>query len=322
MPARSVVLERLVKWNGETHADITPGEYTQLTGRAGRRGIDVEGHAVVLWQPGFDPRAVAGLAVDPHLSAALVASGRRTTWRSTWSASSAGDARAGAAGDVVRAVPGRPRVVGLARQVQRNEEALDGLPRGDDLPPRRLRRVRRAAPGAQGARGRAGPAGRRPAPGRGRGVAGGAEARRRHPGAGRAPGRRSPSSSTPAPAQPDPDGPRPLVLTAERQVKRLSPVDFPVAGRAAGPDADPQVVQPAQPAVPPRPRRRRCATAVPRRAARPAGAARRDGRRRRRDRPAARARSARTPATAATTARTTPAGPSGTTGCARETDER
>jgi ATP-dependent RNA helicase HelY len=62
MPARSVVIEKLSKWNGETHADITPGEYTQLTGRAGRRGIDVEGHGVVLWQQGFDPRAVAGLA--------------------------------------------------------------------------------------------------------------------------------------------------------------------------------------------------------------------------------------------------------------------
>ncbi|MBK8459355.1 MAG: DEAD/DEAH box helicase [Micropruina sp.] len=62
MPARSVVLEKLVKYNGEKHADITPGEYTQLTGRAGRRGIDIEGHAVVLWQPGMDPRAVAGLA--------------------------------------------------------------------------------------------------------------------------------------------------------------------------------------------------------------------------------------------------------------------
>jgi ATP-dependent RNA helicase HelY len=62
MPARAVVLEKLVKFNGETHADITPGEYTQLTGRAGRRGIDVEGHAVVLWQPGLDPRTVAGLA--------------------------------------------------------------------------------------------------------------------------------------------------------------------------------------------------------------------------------------------------------------------
>jgi ATP-dependent RNA helicase HelY len=62
MPAKSVVLERLVKWNGETHVDLTPGEYTQLTGRAGRRGIDIEGHAVVLWQPTLEPRLLAGLA--------------------------------------------------------------------------------------------------------------------------------------------------------------------------------------------------------------------------------------------------------------------
>jgi len=62
MPARTVVLEKLDKWNGEAHVALTPGEYTQLTGRAGRRGIDVEGHAVVLWQQGMDPGAVAGLA--------------------------------------------------------------------------------------------------------------------------------------------------------------------------------------------------------------------------------------------------------------------
>jgi ATP-dependent RNA helicase HelY len=62
MPARTVVLERLVKFNGEQHVPLTPGEYTQLTGRAGRRGIDVEGHAVVLWQPDVDPAEVAGLA--------------------------------------------------------------------------------------------------------------------------------------------------------------------------------------------------------------------------------------------------------------------
>ena len=62
MPARTVVVEKLDKWNGETHVALTAGEYTQLTGRAGRRGIDVEGHAVVLWQPGIDPAAVAGLA--------------------------------------------------------------------------------------------------------------------------------------------------------------------------------------------------------------------------------------------------------------------
>jgi ATP-dependent RNA helicase HelY len=62
MPARTVVLERLTKFNGEGHADITPGEYTQLTGRAGRRGIDIEGHAVVVWTPEVDPQRVAGLA--------------------------------------------------------------------------------------------------------------------------------------------------------------------------------------------------------------------------------------------------------------------
>ncbi len=62
MPARSVVLERLRKFNGQEHADLSAGEYTQLTGRGGRRGIDEEGHAVVLWQPGIDPVALAGLA--------------------------------------------------------------------------------------------------------------------------------------------------------------------------------------------------------------------------------------------------------------------
>ncbi|MGW0454213.1 MULTISPECIES: DEAD/DEAH box helicase [Gordonia] len=62
MPARSVVLERLVKFNGESHVDLTPGEFTQLTGRAGRRGIDVEGHAVVVWTPELVPEQVAGLA--------------------------------------------------------------------------------------------------------------------------------------------------------------------------------------------------------------------------------------------------------------------
>lgn len=62
MPARSVVLEKLVKWNGSVHAPITPGEYTQLTGRAGRRGIDFEGHAIVVWHQELDPAMLAGLA--------------------------------------------------------------------------------------------------------------------------------------------------------------------------------------------------------------------------------------------------------------------
>jgi ATP-dependent RNA helicase HelY len=62
MPARTVVLEKLVKWNGESHVAVTPGEYTQLTGRAGRRGIDIEGNAVVLWSEQIDSAMAAGLA--------------------------------------------------------------------------------------------------------------------------------------------------------------------------------------------------------------------------------------------------------------------
>jgi ATP-dependent RNA helicase HelY len=62
MPARTVVLERLDKYNGEGRVNLTPGEYTQLTGRAGRRGIDTEGHSVIQWGANLDPASVAGLA--------------------------------------------------------------------------------------------------------------------------------------------------------------------------------------------------------------------------------------------------------------------
>lgn len=62
MPARTVVLEKLEKFNGEARVPITSGEYTQLTGRAGRRGIDVEGHSVIQWGDSLDPHQVASLA--------------------------------------------------------------------------------------------------------------------------------------------------------------------------------------------------------------------------------------------------------------------
>ena len=62
MPAKTVVLEKLTKWNGEAHVEISPGEFTQLTGRAGRRGIDIEGNAVIVWSPEVDIPSLAGLA--------------------------------------------------------------------------------------------------------------------------------------------------------------------------------------------------------------------------------------------------------------------
>jgi ATP-dependent RNA helicase HelY len=73
MPARTVVIEKLSKFTGEHHAFLTPGEYTQLTGRAGRRGIDAMGHAVTLWSPFVPFDQVAALASSRafHLSSAF-----------------------------------------------------------------------------------------------------------------------------------------------------------------------------------------------------------------------------------------------------------
>ena len=62
MPARSVTIERLDKYNGEQRVQLTSGEYTQLTGRAGRRGIDHEGHAIVVWGDNMELESVAHLA--------------------------------------------------------------------------------------------------------------------------------------------------------------------------------------------------------------------------------------------------------------------
>ena len=62
MPAKTVVIEDLWKFSGERHELLTPGEYTQLTGRAGRRGIDPIGFAVVLYQKQVPFERVAGLA--------------------------------------------------------------------------------------------------------------------------------------------------------------------------------------------------------------------------------------------------------------------
>ncbi len=125
MPARTVVLERLVKWNGENHVDITPGEYTQLTGRAGRRGIDVEGHAVVVWHPGLDPQALAGLASTRTYPL-------RSSFRPSYNMAVSLIRRMGRAlaRDILETSFAQFQadrgVVALAAQVRRNEEALQG----------------------------------------------------------------------------------------------------------------------------------------------------------------------------------------------------
>jgi ATP-dependent RNA helicase HelY len=69
MPARSVVIEKLTKFTGDHHEQLTPGQYTQLTGRAGRRGLDETGDAIVLWSPwiGFEEAAQLASSTSFHL---------------------------------------------------------------------------------------------------------------------------------------------------------------------------------------------------------------------------------------------------------------
>ncbi|MCF3121325.1 DEAD/DEAH box helicase [Streptomyces arenae] len=235
MPARSVVLEKLVKWNGEQHADITPGEYTQLTGRAGRRGIDVEGHAVVLWQRAMSPEHLAGLAgtrtyplrssfkPSYNMAVNLVEQFGRHRSRELLETSFA-------------QFQADKSVVGISRQVQKNEEGLEGYKAsmtchlGDFEEYAQLRRrlkdreTELAKQGAAQRRAAAAAALEKLKPGDVIHVPTGKFAGLAlvlDPGlpAGRANGHRGFDHV---------DGPRPLVLTAERQVKRLAAMDFPV----------------------------------------------------------------------------------------------
>lgn len=229
MPARTVVIEKLSKWNGETHADLTPGEYTQLTGRAGRRGLDIEGHGVVLYQPGMDPREVAGLASTRTYPL-------RSSFRPSYNMAvnlvhQFGRARSRELLEQSFAqFQADKAVVGLARQVHKAEEALEGYREaaqchvGDFMEYAELRR-------------------------RISEVEKGAARERRQDRRGEAAaslGRLRPGDVIQVPAgkfsglavviDPGTSGeePRPYVVTADRQARRLAMMDFPTPVTSLG----------------------------------------------------------------------------------------
>ena len=230
MPARTVVLERLVKFNGEAHADLTPGEYTQLTGRAGRRGIDVEGHAVVLWHPGVDPGQVAGLASTRTYPL-------RSSFRPGYNMAVNLIDRVGVTAG--RALLERSfaqfqadrSVVGLARRIDRNAESLAGYAEamvchlGDFAEYARLRRQisdrERTLAQLGGAARRAEVAASLGTLKRGDVIA--------VPG-----GRRSGLAVVLEVGEGPSEDPRPLVLTEDRWAGRLSAADFPAPVQALG----------------------------------------------------------------------------------------
>jgi ATP-dependent RNA helicase HelY len=245
MPARTVVLERLVKFNGEAHAELTPGEYTQLTGRAGRRGIDVEGHAVVVWQPGVDPQQVAGLASTRTYP---LRSSFRPGYNMT--VNLVGRLGVAAARDLLEQSFGQFQadrsVVGLARRIERNTETLAGYADamrchlGDFT---EYAALRRRVGDREKALRRQGMAHQRDAttdalralrPGDVIAVPG---------------GRRAGLAVVLDPGVDSGDDPRPLVLTEDRWAGRLSSADFPTPVSALGRMRLPKNVNHRAPAV-------------------------------------------------------------------------
>jgi len=229
MPARSVVIERLSKWNGQNHADITAGEYTQLTGRAGRRGIDVEGHGVVVWQAGFNPRQVAGLASTRtyplnssfhpsyNMAVNLVDQVGRAQARQLLEQSFA-------------QFQADRAVVGLARQIRQADEALEGYRDafqcdfGDFMEYAQLRRDITAAE-SKGAK-------RRKARARSE-VTQSLRGLKRGDIIDVPAGKWAGFAVVLDPGRDD-DEPRPFVLTASRHARRLAHIDFPVPVHALG----------------------------------------------------------------------------------------
>jgi len=125
MPARTVVLERLDKFNGESRVQITPGEYTQLTGRAGRRGIDHEGHSVIQWSGNLDPSYVASLASKRTYP--LISSFRPTFNMSVNLIEAFGPARSRELLETSFAQFQADRsVVGLARGIREKQKSMEG----------------------------------------------------------------------------------------------------------------------------------------------------------------------------------------------------
>jgi ATP-dependent RNA helicase HelY len=230
MPARTVVLERLVKYNGEAHVELTAGEYTQLTGRAGRRGIDIEGHAVVVWGPGVDPKTVAGLASTRTYPL-------RSSFRPAYNMAVNLVDRLGAqaARELLEQsfaqFQADRSVVGLARRIERNREALDGYQEsmtchlGDFAEYARLRATlsdREKSLSRKNASARRAEAARS------------LESLRRGDVIAVPSGRRSGLAIVVDPGL-DPMGePRPLVVTEDRWAGRLSVADFPTPVEALG----------------------------------------------------------------------------------------
>ncbi|PKS11779.1 hypothetical protein jhhlp_001072 [Lomentospora prolificans] len=63
MPAKTVVFTQVTKWDGIKRRPLTPGEYVQMSGRAGRRGLDARGIVIMMIDESMEPEVAKEIVV-------------------------------------------------------------------------------------------------------------------------------------------------------------------------------------------------------------------------------------------------------------------
>lgn len=63
MPAKTVVFSKVKKWDGIKNRPLTAGEYVQMSGRAGRRGLDDRGIVIMMIDEGMEPETAKEVVI-------------------------------------------------------------------------------------------------------------------------------------------------------------------------------------------------------------------------------------------------------------------
>jgi len=140
MPAKSVVIGRMSKFDGQSRRPLLPNEFQQMAGRAGRRGLDFEGHVVVPYSPWIGFEETIEIATGPLLPVESAFSVRYNSILNLWDPPQGDRVLQILRNSLLEFQQGR-RLRELAAEVHDTQQSYDdakvgcliGLPEGEEL---------------------------------------------------------------------------------------------------------------------------------------------------------------------------------------------